>query len=80
MLDIIGGVLSPLNAINTLSNVGSKITPAQSLNQAKTIIMNFQSGCVQVDARNKTEKEATSIMTLALESMDNITDIQVQGG
>lgn len=80
MMDTVRNLLSPLGAINTLSNIGSNINPAQSLNQAKTIIMNFQSGCVQVDARNKTAKEAQGIMTLALESMDNITDIQVQGG
>lgn len=80
MMDTIGNLLSPLGAINTLSNIGSNINPAQSLNQAKTIILNFQSGCVQVDARNKTAKEAQGLMTLALESMDNITDIQVQGG
>ena len=80
MIDTVGNLLSPLGAINTLSNIGSNINPAQSLNQAKTIVMNFQSGCVQVDARNKTAKEAQGIMTLALESMDNITDIQVQGG
>ncbi len=80
MLDTVGSLLSPLGALNTLSNIGSNINPAQSLNQAKTIIMNFQSGCVQVDARNKTAKEAQGLMTLALESMDNITDIQVQGG
>lgn len=80
MLNTIGSLLSPMGAINTLSNMGSNINPAQSLNSAKTIIMNFQSGCVQVDARNKTAKEAQGLMTLALESMDNITDIQVQGG
>lgn len=80
MLDTVGSLLSPLGALNTLSNIGSNINPAQSLNQAKTIIMNFQSGCVQVDARNKTAKEAQGLLTLALESMDNITDIQVQGG
>ena len=80
MMDTVRNLLSPLSAINTLSNIGSNINPAQSLNQAKTIIMNFQSGCVQVDARNKTAKEAQGLMTLALESMDNITDIQVQGG
>ena len=80
MIDTVGNLLSPLGAINTLSNIGSNINPAQSLNQAKTIVMNFQSGCVQVDARNKTAKEAQGLMTLALESMDNITDIQVQGG
>ena len=80
MMDTVRNLLSPLGAINTLSNIGSNINPAQSLNQAKTIVMNFQSGCVQVDARNKTAKEAQGLMTLALESMDNITDIQVQGG
>lgn len=80
MMDTVRNLLSPLGAINTLSNIGSNINPAQSLNQAKTIIMNFQSGCVQVDARNKTAKEAQGLLTLALESMDNITDIQVQGG
>lgn len=80
MMNTVGNLLSPLGAINTLSNIGSNINPAQSLNTAKTIIMNFQSGCVQVDARNKTAKEAQGLMTLALESMDNITDIQVQGG
>lgn len=80
MIDTVGNLLSPLGAINTLSNIGSNINPAQSLNQAKTIVMNFQSGCVQVDARNKTAKEAQGLLTLALESMDNITDIQVQGG
>ena len=80
MLNTIGSLLSPIKAINTLSNMGSNINPAQGLNQSKTIIMNFQSGCVQVDARNKTAKEARSLMVLALESMDNITNIQVQGG
>ena len=80
MMDTVRNLLSPLGAINTLSNIGSNINPAQSLNQAKTIVMNFQSGCAQVDARNKTAKEAQGLMTLALESMDNITDIQVQGG
>ena len=40
----------------------------------KTIVMY---NTVTVDARNKTEKEAKSIMVLALEGMDNITDIDV---
>lgn len=40
----------------------------------KTIIMY---NTVTVDARNKTEKEAKSILTLALEGMDHITNIDV---
>ncbi len=36
-------------------------------------------GAVTVDARNKTEREAQQIMITALESLDIITDIQVNG-
>lgn len=36
-------------------------------------------GAVNVDARNKTEREAQQIMITALESLDSITDIQVTG-
>ncbi len=79
IFDTLNNLLSPMSAINTLSNVGSNINPAQNLSQAKQIIFNFGAGCVQVDARNKTEKEATSLMTLALESMDHVTDVQVDG-
>lgn len=43
----------------------------------KTVIIEVHEGAVSVDARNKTEKEARGIMTLALESLDNITDIDV---
>lgn len=79
IFDALNNLLSPMSAINTLSHVGSNIDPAQNVSQAKQIIFNFGSGCVQVDARNKTEKEATSIMTLALEAMDHVTDVQVDG-
>lgn len=79
IFDTLNNLLSPMSAINTLSNVGSNINPAQNLSQVKQIIFNFGAGCVQVDARNKTEKEATSLMTLALESMDHVTDVQVDG-
>lgn len=79
IFDSLNNLLSPMSAVNTLSNVGSNINPAQNFSQAKQIIFNFGSGCVQVDARNKTEKEATSMLTLALESMDHVTDVQVDG-
>lgn len=36
-------------------------------------------GAVNVDARNKTEREAQQIMITALESLDSITDIRVTG-
>ena len=36
-------------------------------------------GAVNVDARNKTEREAQQIMITALESLDSITDIRVIG-
>ena len=77
--DALNNLLSPMSAINTLSHVGSNIDPAQNLSQAKQIIFNFGAGCVQVDARNKTEKEAVGMMTLALEYMDHVTDVQVDG-
>lgn len=80
--DIFNGLnnlLSPMGAINTLSNIGSFINPAQGLHQSKQIIFNFSNGCVQVDARNKTAREAQGLLTLALESMDHVTDVQVDG-
>ena len=79
IFDALNNLLSPMSAINTLSHVGSNIDPAQNLSQAKQIIFNFGAGCVQVDARNKTEKEAVGMMTLALEYMDHVTDVQVDG-
>ena len=36
-------------------------------------------GAVTVDARNKTEREAQQILITALESLDTITDIKVNG-
>ncbi|WP_458405977.1 hypothetical protein [Methanobrevibacter sp.] len=63
-----GMTADDLNALNTIT---SKVPQNQG---SKTIIMYNN---VTVDARNKTEKEAKSIMTLALEGMDNITDINV---
>ena len=58
-------------SIDGLSTLNSKV-PVSHDN--KTIIMYNN---VTVDARNKTEKEATSILTLALEGMDHITNIDM---
>ena len=57
--------------ITGLETLSSKV-PVN--NGGQTIIMYNN---VTVDARNKTEREAKSIMTLALEGMDNITNIDV---
>lgn len=51
--------------------------PDKTDNRPVTIIVS--EGAVHVDARNKTEHEACGILTLALESMDNITNIDVEG-
>ena len=59
------------NNIQGLETLTSKVPASQD---NKTIIMYNN---VTVDARNKTEKEAKSILTLALEGMDNITNIDV---
>ena len=53
------------------------ISQAPIGDNSKTVIIEVHEGAVSVDARNKTEKEARGIMTLALESLDNITDIDV---
>ena len=57
-----------------LEGLETIITKAPSNNTSQTIIMYNE---VTVDARNKTEKEAQKLLTLALESMDNITNIDV---
>ena len=70
-LNLDNGNTSSLKYIGALDTIMSKAPTSQD---NKTIIMYNN---VTVDARNKTEKEAKSIMTLALEGMDNITDIDV---
>lgn len=62
---------SSFKNVDGLNTISSKVPTS---NENKTIIMYNN---VTVDARNKTEKEAKSMLTLALEGMDNITDIDV---
>ena len=60
-----------LNSLNIpVSNV------PQTTNN-RTVIIQVNEGAIHVDARNKTEKEAVGLMTLALEHID---DIDVSGG
>lgn len=53
------------------------ISPAPHSQDNKTVIIEVHEGAVSVDARNKTEQEARGILTLALESLDNVTNIDV---
>lgn len=75
------GLNSSLNDF-TSSQMGALQTivsqaPANGAYSNVTII--FGEGAVNVDARNKTEREAQQIMITALESLDSITDIKVTG-
>lgn len=56
----------------TISNAPEKMD-----NRPVTIIVS--EGAVNVDARNYTKKEAQGLMITALEGMDNITDVTVNG-
>lgn len=60
--------------LSTLETMGDNI-PFNSSGD-KTIIFNNN---ITVDARNKTEKEARGILTLALESMDHVTNVDIDG-
>ena len=62
--------------IGALQTVVSR-APEKADNRPVTIIVS--EGAVTVDARNKTEQEAKGILTLALESMDHITNVDVDG-
>ena len=57
----------------TISNA-----PDKTDNRPVTIIV--QEGAVNVDARNYTTKEAQGLMITALEGMDTITNVSVNGG
>lgn len=62
------------SSLDTLNTINSQV-PYSSNNQSVTILIS--EGAVNVDARNKTAREAQGIMTLALESMDHITNVDV---
>jgi hypothetical protein len=64
----------------TAEHVGAlktTVSNAPDKTDGRSIMIIVNEGAVSVDARNKTEREAQSIMTLALESMDHITNIDM---
>ncbi len=65
------------NAPFDIGALETTISQAPRGDNSKTVIIEVHEGAVSVDARNKTEKEARGILTLALESLDNITNIDV---
>lgn len=78
----IGNNLSTLSnfTIGSLRNMGmlSQMIPAMN-NSNKTIIFNVQKGAWQLDARNLTEKECQKIVTLGLESLTQVSDVNIRG-
>ena len=63
--------------VGSLTTIDSNAPPRGTSNSNVTFI--FQEGAIPVDARNKTTQEAKGLLTLALEGLDNITNIEVNG-
>lgn len=79
----IGTNLERLNNIpnpNVLQGMGllSKIMP-QMQNTNKTIIFNIGNGAFQLDARNLTQTECQKIVTLGLEGIRQVQDVNIRG-
>lgn len=79
----IGTNLERLNNIpnpNALQGMGllSKIMP-QMQNTNKTIIFNIGNGAFQLDARNLTQTECQKIVTLGLEGIRQVQDVNIRG-
>lgn len=75
---------TPNLSLNYLSSNSSNLDALDTMNSSVSMGQNnsnvtivVSEGAVNVDARNKTAREAKGIMTLALESMDHITNIDV---
>lgn len=78
----IGTNLERLNNIpnpNALQGMGllSKIMPQMHTN--KTIIFNIGNGAFQLDARNLTQTECQKIVTLGLEGIRQVQDVNIRG-
>lgn len=72
-----------LNNIPTPGNMQSmgflgRLMP-QMQNSEKTIIFNIQDGAFTLDARNLTQTECQKIVTLGLEGMTQIQDVNIRG-
>lgn len=65
---------------NALQGMGllSKIMP-QMQNTNKTIIFNIGNGAFQLDARNLTQTECQKIVTLGLEGIRQVQDVNIRG-
>lgn len=63
--------------IGSLGTINSNVPTNTSNGNNVTIIV--QEGAIAVDARNKTSQEAKGILTLALEGLEDITNIEVDG-
>ena len=63
--------------MKSLETLNSNAPPRTSTSNNVTLIV--AEGAVTVDARNKTTQEAKSILTLALEGLDHVTNIEVDG-
>ncbi|MCR5026995.1 MAG: hypothetical protein K6A34_06110 [Methanobrevibacter sp.] len=78
----IGNNLGMLSSFNPGSlrnmNMLSQVMPSMG-NSNKTIIFNVQKGAWQLDARNLTERECQKIVTLGLESLTQVSDVNIRG-
>ena len=74
----IGTNLERLNNISNPMGLLSKIMP-QMQNTNKTIIFNIGNGAFQLDARNLTQTECQKIVTLGLEGIRQVQDVNIRG-
>lgn len=78
----IGNNLGPLSNFTpaSLRNMGmlSQMIPAMG-GSNKTVIFNVEKGAWQLDARNLTEKECQKIVTLGLEGLTQVSDVNIKG-
>ena len=74
------GMLSNIPTPQSMQNMGlmGKIMP-QMQNTDKTIIFNISDGAFKLDARNLTQTECQKIVTLGLEGMTQIQDVNIRG-
>lgn len=74
------GMLSDIPTPQAMQNMGlmGKIMP-QMQNTDKTIIFNITDGAFRLDARNLTQTECQKIVTLGLEGIRQVNDVNIRG-
>ena len=74
------GMLSNIPTPQSMQNMGlmGKIMP-QMQNTDKTIIFNITDGAFRLDARNLTQTECQKIVTLGLEGIRQVNDVNIKG-